>query len=316
MENLFLAWKEFRRGKKKRRDILEFEFNLEDNLFGLHNQLSAKIYQHSPYESFCITDPKLRHIHKATVRDRILHHAVFRILYPIFDAGFIFDSYSCRLGKGTYRGIRRLKSFCRKLSRNNSRNIFALKCDVKRFFDSIDHEILVGLIKRKIHGENVLWLLGVIISSFKKDIDKGLPLGNVTSQLFANIYLNELDEFVKHHLKLKFYLRYCDDFIILSEDKNYLYELSFLVGNYLNNILQLNLHPQKIIIRKYRQGIDFLGYIVRPYCVNLRTKTRRRILKKVNTDNLQSYLGVLKHCCGYNIQKAMESKLEKKISIC
>src|SRR3989344_2406155 len=133
LENLFLAWKEFKKGKSKKKDIQEFEFNLEDNLFQLHQELKDKIYRHSPYTAFYITDPKLRHIHKACVRDRILHHAVFRILYPIFDRQFIFDSYSCRLGKGTHRAITRLKSFCQKLSQNNSRNIFALKCDIKKF---------------------------------------------------------------------------------------------------------------------------------------------------------------------------------------
>ncbi len=287
----------------KKVDVQEFNFNLEDNLFQLHQELVNKIYQHSNYTSFYVTDPKLRHIHKACVRDRILHHAVFRILYPIFDRSFIFDSYSCRLRKGTHKAVRRLKSFCNKLSRNNYKNIFALKCDVKKFFDSIDQEVLLKLIKKKIQDGDTLWLIERIIKSFKTKENNGLPIGNVTSQLFANIYLDEFDQFVKHNLKVKYYLRYCDDFVILNENANQSLKMIDNISNFLVNNLTLSLHPNKIIIRKYRQGIDFLGYVVRPHCVTLRTKTKKRIFKKVNKINLQSYLGVLKHCEGWKIEK-------------
>ena len=130
-----MAWKEFKKGKRKKVDVQEFEFNLEDNLFQLHRELKDRTYQHSNYTAFSVNDPKPRKIHKAIVRDRVLHHAIFRILYPIFDKGFIFDLYSCRIGKGTRRAVNRLEKFCRKLSRNNTKNIFALKCDIKRFFN-------------------------------------------------------------------------------------------------------------------------------------------------------------------------------------
>lgn len=209
-----MAWKEFKTGKNSKNDIQEFEFNLEDNIFQLHEDLKNKTYRHSPYASFYVTDPKLRHIHKACVRDRVLHHAVFRVLYPIFDRNFIYDSYSCRLGKGTHRAVNRLEDFARKSSRNNHRTIYTLKCDIRKFFDSIDKTILTRFIADEIKNDDFLWLISKVLDSFSKTLGKGLPLGNVTSQIFANIYLNKLDQYVKHCLKVKYYLRYCDDFVI------------------------------------------------------------------------------------------------------
>ncbi len=317
-----MAWREFKRGKTSKADVQQFEFNLEDNLFKLHYELKNKTYQHSHYTAFNVCDPKLRRIHKAIVRDRVLHHAIFRILYPIFDKNFIFDSYSCRIGKGTHRAVNRLENFTNKLSKNNSKNIFALKCDVKKFFDSINQEILLKLIKDRIKDEEVVWLIEAIIRSFPE----GLPLGNVTSQLFANIYLNELDKFAKHNLKEKYYLRYCDDFIILSENREHLIYSVSEFDSFLQNKLKLNLHPNKIIIRKYRQGIDFLGYVVLPHRRVLRIKTKKRIIKKTKgkrsdlqseiiseesfNQSLQAYLGVLKHCEGWEIEKEIASLLD------
>ncbi len=319
LDNLFSAWREFRKGKKNRLDVQKFEFNLEDNLFQLYQELKNKTYQHSYYTPFYIQDPKLRRIHKASVRDRVLHHSVFRILYTIFDKGFIFDSYSCRLNKGTHNAVNRLEKFCWKLSKNNTKNIFALKCDVRKFFDSVDQGILLKLIKKRIQDNDAVWLIEKIVKSFENANGKGLPLGNVTSQLFANIYLNELDQFVKHKLKVKYYLRYCDDFVILSQNEEILTKFISPINEFLKNNLNLILHPNKIILRKYNQGIDFLGYVTRPYYRVLRTRTKKRILKKISkkhkdfknglitkmsfNQSLYSYLGVLKHCKGYGIEK-------------
>mgnify|MGYP001581405127 FL=1 len=303
-----MAWKEFKKGKKKRYDVQKFEFNLEDNLFGLHQKLKSKTYTHSDYTPFYITDPKLRHIHKACVKDRIVHQAVFRILYPIFDRDLIFDSFSCRIEKGTHKAVNRLKDFCNKLSKNNSRNILALKCDIKKFFDSVEHKTLIEIIKRKIEDSDCIWLIEKIIKSFEKERSKGLPLGNVTSQLFANIYLNELDQFIKHELKIKYYIRYCDDFVILGESKNELFLTADKISGFLKYNLSLFLHSDKIIIRKYRQGIDFLGYVVLPYHRVLRTRTKRRMFRKIDKNNnqsIQSYLGILSHCNGYEIKKKL-----------
>ena len=330
MENLFLAWREFRRGKRNKLDVQRFEFNLEDNLFRLHRELQDRTYCHSHYTAFSVCDPKPRRIHKACVRDRILHHAVFRILYPVFDKSFIFDSYSCRLDKGTHRAVRRLELFARRLSRNNRKNIFALKCDIRKFFDSVDQDVLLKLISRKIQDDKTFGLTGLIIRSFGKEPNKGLPLGNVTSQLFANIYLNELDQFIKHKLKQRYYLRYCDDFIILDEDENRLSKLIAVIADFLKESLKLTLHSDKIIIRKYHQGVDFLGYVALPHYRVLRTKTKRRILKKIGNkyqelkrglisersfrQGLQSYFGVLKHCRGWKIKKDIFQSITKSRS--
>jgi len=317
--NLFAAWREFSRSKKKKKDIAQLEFNLEENLFTLHEELSRKIYTHQPYESFYICDPKLRHIHKASVRDRVLHQAVFRTLYPIFNKQFIFDSYSSRLSKGTHAAVKRLEAFAVKAGQNNRKNIFALKCDVSKFFDSIDQNILLKLLIKKVDDVGTIWLLEKIIRSFKKGLGRGLPLGNVTSQLFKNVYLNELDQFVKHELKAKYYIRYCDDFLILSGNKNWLVKQIKPIRIFLHKELKLELHPNKVFIRKLRQGIDFLGYVVLPYYTVLRTKTKKRIFKKIRQrklefetgkiskgsfeQSLQSYLGILRHCEGYKIRE-------------
>lgn len=310
-----MAWKEFRRGKSKKPDVQEFEFNLEDNLFSLREELLNKNYEHNSYEAFYVRDPKLRHIHKASVRDRVVHQAIFKILYQIFDKSFVFDTYSCRKNKGAHKAIRRFKVFAGKISKNNSKTIFILKCDIKKFFDSINQEILMDIIKNKIADNDALWLLDMILKSFEKDKERGLPLGNVTSQLFANIYLNEFDKFIKKQLKIKYYIRYCDDFVILHCDKNFLINTIVEINNFLIQKLGLRLHDKKIVIRKYYQGIDFLGYVIRPQYIILRAKTKKRILKKIIKNkggakqSIQSYLGILKHCRGYIIGQKI-----KKIS--
>ncbi len=319
MENLFLAWREFRRGKRKKPDVQEFEFHLEDNLFGLHEALAGGTYEHAPYESFYIQDPKLRHIHKASVRDRVLHQVVSRVLYPIFDKSFIFDSYSCRVNKGTHRAVSRLEKFARKLSKNNQRPIFALKCDVRKFFDSVDQEILLNLIRRRIRDDKAIWLIRKIVHSFPR----GLPLGNVTSQLFANIYLNELDQWMKRVCCVKYYIRYCDDFVILGNEREKLENMIPKINMFLSDALKLTLHEKKIIVRKFSQGLDFLGYVIFPHHRLVRTKTRKRIFKKFSAkilayrkekigentlhQSLQSYLGVMQHANAHTLSEELKN---------
>jgi len=166
LENLFAAWRKFRRGKRGKPDVQLFERHLENNLFQLHDTLQAKTYCHGSYERFHVFDPKHRIIHKAIVRDRIVHHAAYRVLAPIFDRSFIFDSYSCRLQKGTHAAVDRLGQFARKVSRNYARPCWALKCDVKKFFDSIDHRVLMRMLSRRISDVGTLWLLREIIKSY------------------------------------------------------------------------------------------------------------------------------------------------------
>jgi RNA-directed DNA polymerase len=281
-ENLFLAWDKFKKGKRQKLDVQKFEFNLEENLFKLQRELKSQTYIHGPYKSFYIQDPKLRNIHKAKVKDRILHHAVFNILSPIFETAFIPHSFSCRVGKGTHKGVNQLASFLRKVSKNNRRACFVLKCDIKKFFYTIDHQILISIIKKRIKDKKVLLIIEEVIESFISGYStlferKGLPLGNLTSQLFANIYLNELDQFIKHKLREKYYLRYTDDFAIIGEDEFQLRRTINPINNFLKNRLKLTIHPKKIIIRKYYQGIDFLGYICFPHYRLLRSKTKKRM---------------------------------------
>lgn len=309
--NILAAWNEFKKGKRKKKDIAQFELHLEDNIFKLHQELMAKTYKHDPYEAFFVCDPKRRHIHKASVRDRVLHQAIFRVLYTIFDPHFIYDSYSSRNFKGTHAGVARLASACRKVSGNWRKPTYALKCDVRKFFDSIDHAVLREWIVRKVSDTEVLRLVDLIFDSFEKEKGKALPLGNVTSQLFANVYMNEFDQFAKHVLKAKHYFRYCDDFIIIHPDKSFLEEVIAKITIFLKEKLLLNLHPHKIEIRKITQGIDFLGYVSLPHIHVVRTKTKKRSLRKlasarqsfergeITTATFQSmiasYLGILSH---------------------
>src|SRR3989338_3265318 len=164
-EHLFSAWAEFRKGKERKPDVASFAWRLEENIFELQRKLKSGRYQHGRYTSFHIRDPKPRHIHKATVRDRIVHHAVFAALNPIFEPTFIADSFSCRINKGTHKGVERLHVMLRKVSRNNARPCFALKCDVRKFFASVDQDILLTQIRKKINDVQTLSLIERIITS-------------------------------------------------------------------------------------------------------------------------------------------------------
>ncbi|MBI5254196.1 hypothetical protein HY932_00195 [Candidatus Falkowbacteria bacterium] len=298
LENLFLAWKEFRKGKSKKQDIADFEMNLEDNIFALHKDLASGAYKHGKYVSFYVCDPKRRHIHKATVRDRVLHRAVVRVIEPIWERTFIFDSWSCRKDKGHHAAIRRFQRFGRSLSQNYTKTLWILKLDIRKFFELVNRDVLLKIVATKICDERLLSLLREIIDSFSP----GLPLGNLTSQLFANIYLDRLDRFVKHGLKERGYIRYADDFIIMHTDKDVLRQCLLGIQRFLSEELQLNLHPLKIFLKTYSSGIDFLGYVCFPHFCVLRTKTKRRMLVRINARNLPSYNGVLAHCRSRGLQ--------------
>lgn len=271
-----------------------------DNIFALNCGLVEKTYVHGGYRHFKISDPKPRDIHKATVRDRLLHHALYRKLYPFFDRTFIADSYSCRKGKGTHKAINQFKVFAGKVSRNHTRTCWVLKCDIRKFFASIDHTILTSILEQYIPDKDILWLLRRVLESFNSGTRaKGLPLGNLTSQLLVNIYMNEFDQYVKHALKAKYYIRYADDFVILSDSKAELDEIHRCVGIFLIEHLKLDLHPNKCFIKTYVSGVDFLGWVhFRTHCV-LRTSTKRRMLRalkeSLSKETLASYRGMLSH---------------------
>lgn len=283
------------------------------NIIALHEELKNKTYCHGGYHAFNIADPKPRNIHKASVRDRLLHHALYRVLYPFFDRKFIADSYSCRVHKGTHKAINRFRDFSYRATKNHMRTAWVLKCDIKKFFANIDHKILMGILEESIEDNDVMWLLCRVIESFSSHTQGvGLPLGNLTSQLFVNIYMNEFDQFVKHKLKAKYYIRYVDDFVILSEDTSWLLELLPRIADFLEERLKLELHPKKISIKTLTSGVDFLGWVHFPDHRVLRTTTKRRMLRNLaenHTDEvLASCLGLLSHGNTGKLQKLIDKE--------
>jgi retron-type reverse transcriptase len=299
-ENLYAAWDEFLRSKRGKKDVQEFGLNLIDNLASLLEDLASFSYKHGSYDAFKISDPKPRDIHKAKVRDRVLHHAIYRQLYPFFNNTFIADSFSCQLNKGVHKAINRFKTFGLKVSRNNTRTVWVLKCDIEKFFASIDHGVLMEMLSAHIPEKNVLLLMKEVIESFNSGVPgKGLPLGNLTSQLFCNIYMNEFDQYAKHRLKAKYYIRYADDFVFFSNNKDELLGIIPQIALFLEERLKLHLHPNKVFIKTLASGVDFLGWTHFPHHRVLRNVTKRRMFKGIKTrpknPTLQSYLGLMKH---------------------
>jgi len=288
--------------------VQEFGGRLSDNILQLHEDLANFNYIHGEYKAFNISDPKPRNIHKAAVRDRVLHHAIYRQLYPFFDRTFIADSFSCRNGKGVHKALNRFQEFGRKVGRNNTRTVWVLKCDIKKFFGSIDHKILLEILEVYIPDKNIIWLLKRIIESFNYLKDgRGLPLGNLTSQLFCNIYMNEFDQFVKHKLKAKYYIRYADDFVFMSDNRNDLINIIGEVAVYLYERLGLKLHPKKLFLKTLYSGVDFLGWVHFPNHRVLRTITKRRMFKMMAKrppkETLQSYLGLISHGNAFGLKQ-------------
>lgn len=300
IENLLGAWSEFVAGKRSKRDVQNFQYSLMDNVFDLHRELVSGNYQHGSYHAFKINDPKPRDIHKALVRDRLLHHAIYRKLYPFFERTWIADSYSCRDNKGTHRGMNRFNSFARKVSKNHTRTCWVLKCDIRKFFASIDQNILLEILESRISDIRVITLIRNIIQSFSSsEPGKGLPLGNLTSQLLVNIYMNEFDQFAKHELKSTHYIRYADDFVFLSHDKRWLENVLPKVRTFLREKLLLELHPDKVYIQTYSSGVDFLGWVHFADHRIPRTASLRRMVRNLTKDRnehkIQSYRGMLSH---------------------
>lgn len=306
-ENLFLSWEKFRRDKRHKPDVAWFERNLESNIFELQAMLKSRQYKHDTYLPFTIYDPKQRQISKATVADRVVHQALVQATEPLFEQRFIYDSYSCRKNKGTHAALNRLRTMLRRESKNNTRTVYGLKLDIRKFFASVDHNILYGLVTKQVTDSKTQRLLQQIICSFETQSGKGIPLGNLTSQLFANIYLHELDWFMKHTLQVKNYIRYCDDFVIVSRYREALVELVDLVETFVSHALKLHIHPNKVYVRSWHQGIDFLGYVVKLNCTVLRTKTKKRMIARVEESNLSSYLGLCSHASTYELQSQIRN---------
>jgi len=278
-ENLILAYKKARKGKTKKNYVREFEENLAYNIKTLYEELKDQNYKPKPLKNFVLRDPKTRRISVSNFRDRIVHHALCNIIEPIFDKTFIYDSCANRKRKGTLFALNRFEKFQRKVTHNLSKEGFYLKADIKHYFQNVNRDILIKIISRKIKDERVLNLIKLILDNF--DSERGMPLGNLTSQFFANVYLNELDFFVKHRLKTKYYLRYVDDFVILNSSKEQLEIWKEYIDTFLKEKLILELHPEKSNINSLSKGIDFIGFRNFYYFRLVRKRNINKIILKI-----------------------------------
>jgi retron-type reverse transcriptase len=284
-DNLYLASRKAQKGKRFRDNVLEFNDQIENNLFQLQHELETKTYQPGEYHTFRIYDPKPRLISAAPYRDRIVHHGLCNIIIPPMEKSFIHDSYANRLGFGSHRALRRLIQFAR-----SSR--YVLQCDLKKYFPSIDHEILKQLIRHKIKCQDTLWLIDAIIdnSNPQEPVNdyfpgddiltpierrKGLAIGNLTSQFWSNFYLNRFDHFIQENIKCHKYLRYVDDFALFSDDRQFLADARPKIEEYLTT-LRLKLHPLKSQLFETKYGVNFMGFRVLPEQVRVRNDNLRR----------------------------------------
>ncbi len=338
-ENILLATKNAQKSKRFRPNILEFNFNLENEIINIQKELVSQTYEPAEYTVFKIIDPKPRQISAAPYRDRVVHHALCNIIAPIFERSYIHDSYANRIGFGTHKALKRFTEFTR-----SSRYI--LQCDISKYFPTIDHEILKQIIRKKIKCPNTLWLIDTIIDRsnlqepflhyFPSDDPflpltrrKGLPLGNLTSQFFANIYLNEFDRFVKETLKIKQYLRYVDDFALFGDDKNTLENAHQEIQKYLTD-LRLVLHPKKTQLFPTKLGTNFVGFRILPSEIRVLSKNIRRGRKRIRCickdvskgkydlnyllNSLQAWRGHLQHGNTWHLQQQLFGDLDLAIS--
>lgn len=277
--NLLKAYYKARRSKRFRKRLQKIEIDFEDRLINICYQLKNQSYKPKKYHRFLVFEPKKRQISAPAFIDRIIHHAILIVIEPFFDKQFIPTSFACRKNKGTHFGMLYVANRYYKLIKK-CQILYALKCDIKQYFASIDHDILFRLISQSITCTKTLWLLKLIIDSYEDKPGKGIPIGNLTSQLFANIYLHELDIYATKQLKEPYYFRYMDDFLVLSHDVGDLKELREKIKLFLSQKLYLSLHPKKVNIFRADRGLDFVGYCIKPNGIYMRKKTLRRYKKK------------------------------------
>lgn len=336
-EELYQSHIEARKGKRYRDDILVFTDRLEENLIELQNELIWQSYKVGAYRPFYVREPKLRLVMALQYRDRVVQWAIYKQLYPFYDKTFIEDSYACRRGKGTHKAADRLQYWLRQVSRKPG-DWYYLKLDISKYFYRVDHLVLLDILRRRIKDQRLMELLSRIINSedtrfglpagFSPEectedmwlADVGMPIGNLTSQLFANIYLNELDQLCKHELRLHYYIRYMDDVIILSNRKRELAETKDIIENFLHDNLHLDLN-QKTAIRPVWTGIDFVGFRIWATHKKLKKQTARRMIRnvkrlceavqngKTSKEELlrvaASYNGILGHCNSYGLRNKL-----------
>jgi len=343
-ENLQSAYYNCRKNKRNTINALRFEFNAGEELLKLVQELKDHTYHPSRSILFAVTKPKNREIFAADFRDRIVHHLLVEHLERIYEPIFIHDSYACRKGKGTHAAAKRLQKFTRQVTKNGNVRAYYLQLDVKDFFPSISKEILFELISCKVSDPDVLWLTKLIIfwdctrsfvvrgdnallnripehkSLFGKNNERGLPIGNLTSQFFGNVCLTELDQFVKHTLKVRHYLRYVDDFVILGQDPVELSAYRARIEEFLANRLKLRLHPKRRKLLPISNGIDFLGYIIRPGYILVRRRVVNNLKEKIRQFNqakvkdleklrnsIASYLGHFQWANSYRLIKNLRN---------
>ena len=344
LEKLVTAYLDCRRRKRNTETALEFEFALEENLVKLYDDLISGNYEISESICFIVLYPKPREVWAACFRDRVVHHLIYNEISKRFYNRFIKDTYSCIPERGTTNAVKTLKRYVRAVTNDYTETAYYLKADLKNFFVSIDKNILYAEIKKLVPEDWLLKLIKQVIfhdcktkveiksSKWKFDLlptykslwytpdEKGLPICNLTSQFFSNVYLNVLDQYVKHHWKCKYYCRYVDDFIILDKDPQKLNEIHKDLTRFLKERLALDLHQNKKSVNKIERGIDFVGFVAKPYRTILRQKTLKRIFKMIREQkknplwytpeelqkfaaSINSYLGILRNTNGYRLRQ-------------
>jgi retron-type reverse transcriptase len=322
-DRLLESHRRARLGKRYRTEVLEFDNRLEENLTNIQNHLIWKTWQPGPWRQFTVTDPKLRLIQAPPFPDRVVHHALVDTVEPYFENKMIKDSYACRKEKGTQATIARLQYMLRRAS-NEYRKVFALQADISKYFPSINHARLLEILARTIKDKNTLWLCERVVRDSGYN-SRGIPVGALTSQLFANVYMDQLDHKIKDDWGVKNYLRYMDDFVILADSKKYLWELYFQIEQFLAINLNLSLNP-KTTIFPAAKGIDFAGYRTWTTHILPRKRNIKRAKKKFESlskkyanglvtldyikPRVSSFLGYTKHC---NANKTTQSTLNRLI---
>lgn len=349
-KKLYRAYLDCRKTKRKSINALQFEWNFERNLFQLQHELEAKKYKPGRSICFVVENPTPREIFAATFRDRVVHHLLVREVEAMGEKSFIFDSFSCRKNKGTHSAIKRLKIFVKKATKNCQQEAFCLQLDISGFFMAINHRILYSLFEKLVSKHNkscqwkedILWLAKTIIfhnptsdyivngnpnllklipprkSLFGAPCGKGLPIGNYSSQFFANLYLNELDQFIKRKIKCGYYIRYVDDLVLLDKNREKLKFLKNNINLFLKENLDLELNLNKIKLQSIGKGIDFLGYFAKLNYVLVRQKVVKRLKNKLYELNengegakdskkilaiINSYYGHFSHAFSFNLRK-------------
>lgn len=297
-ENLLYAAKKAFRGKKDKARVARFYFDMENELLCLREELLDRTYTPRPLRLFEIREPKIREIGASDFRDRVVHHAVCNVIEPILERSFIHHSYACRTGKGTHRAVYQAQIFSRKYKYG-----YYLKCDIKKYFASIDRDTLKSILSRKFKDPHLIWLLDIIIDGDESYMaENGIPIGSLMSQHFANLYLDRLDHYIKDSLKVKSYLRYMDDFILFADEKTDLHVLHSSIMTFLNNELQLKLKEKATIIAPVHEGVPFLGFRIFPNLIRLQHENKKRALNTIRSRN-----------AAYNAGKITEEKYSQSL---